>query len=271
MFGWKVMKVSQKKSSKPFFTIITCTLNSGEFLQDNINSLRKQENQDFEHIFVDGLSSDQTGRLINRYRKVSQTQVKLISAQPCGVANAFNLGIAKASGKYLIFLNSDDFLFDKKALIRAKKFLTDNGEPDWVYGKIQTIDHNGKPIGVFPRHLFFQTALPWLLTIINYIPHQAVFIKKSVFDTFGKYDENLKICMDYDYWLRIRKKTSWMHYPQIISKYRVHTDSLTYRSENLKLLRSERQMIQEKYVGKTLAAAWKLAHKAVRAVFGVKA
>jgi glycosyltransferase involved in cell wall biosynthesis len=79
---------------KPFFSIITATLNSEKFLRDNIESVKKQTFQDFEHIFIDGFSNDATVEIIKEYqRERGESKVKIFQYPPKGVTDAFNKGI----------------------------------------------------------------------------------------------------------------------------------------------------------------------------------
>jgi glycosyltransferase involved in cell wall biosynthesis len=101
---------------KNFFSIITCTHNSSLFLQKNIESLKKQNLRDFEHIFIDGFSTDRTVDIIKKYQAEYPNQVKLFQFKPEGISKAMNQGIKNSSGEYLLHLHSDDFLFDENVL-----------------------------------------------------------------------------------------------------------------------------------------------------------
>lgn len=87
---------------RPFFSIITCTYNSEKFLQENIDSVKSQTFKDYEHIFIDGYSTDDTNKIINKYILIDRRS-KIFKYPPKGISNAFNLGIKKSLGKYLFF------------------------------------------------------------------------------------------------------------------------------------------------------------------------
>ena len=151
-----------------------------------------------------------------------------------------NQGIKKAKGRYLIHLHADDYLFDINVLQDTYDYLLSNPRLDWIYGQIQTIEKNAKPIGIYPRHKLLQIASPTLLKYTNFIPHQAVFIKKEVFKKFGLFNEKLSSKMDLDYWLKIKNKTTWQFYPKVISNFTIHSSaqssSKKFLTENLKNL-----------------------------------
>jgi glycosyltransferase involved in cell wall biosynthesis len=211
--------------SKPFFSIITCTFNSGKFIKKNIQSVSSQSFNNYEHIFIDGNSTDNTLNLINACSKSKPESTKLFKYPPKGISDALNKGIEHANGKYLIHLNSDDSFFDKNVLHDVYIFLKKKKWPDWIYGKANTIEVDGTSVGIFPNRWFFKLSWGYLMKFIPFIPHQAVFIKKTVFNKFGLFDETLKTKMDPDLWMRIKNKTRWIFYDRIICNYMIRPGS----------------------------------------------
>ena len=96
-----------------------------------------------------------------------KNKVKIIIYLKKGVSSAFNKGIENATGKYLIFLNSDDYFYDNKVLKDSYDFLTANENLDWIYGKINTVEVNDKSTGVFPTKKIFQISSRFLLKFIR--------------------------------------------------------------------------------------------------------
>jgi len=117
-------------------SIITCTYNSAEYLQECIDSVIAQ-NLDptiFEHIFIDGESSDSTLSLIETYQKQYPTWNIYVETRPKkGIYNAFNEGIKKSTGEYIMFLNSDDFLIPS-ILDPYLQYIKKTGEKDIYFG-----------------------------------------------------------------------------------------------------------------------------------------
>lgn len=226
---------SQKK--EPFFTIITCTYNSERFIRNNLSSVKRQVYKNFEQVFVDGNSTDKTIIYLRKYKNTSDFPVRIIQAEPKGISYSFNVGIENSKGKYLYFLNSDDELYDRLVLKDVSDNLEDAHNLDWLYAKIMVKDEKGLILGTFPNYKILQLASPLILKFVNFIPHQATFVKKDVFEKYGKFDENLKSSMDTDLWLRIANRTNWVFYDRIIANYLVRkgaqTSDLTYRSENI--------------------------------------
>jgi glycosyltransferase involved in cell wall biosynthesis len=231
--------VVSTKSVKPFFSIITCTKNSQAYFPACLTSLSSQTFSDYEHLVIDGHSTDATLKLVKK------TDAKVISSPPRGISAAMNEGVKHARGKYLYFLHSDDQLADAHVLERVHTFLVEHPNLDWAYGQIAEVDHGDHQVGIFPTRRLFQHPHPWLLWFYNYIPHQGVFMKKSVFDQYGLFDEHYQICMDYEYWLRIARTTRWDYLPLPIARYRVHSTAV---SSNKSLAHHEKFKLQYSYV-----------------------
>lgn len=235
------------QKNKPFFSIISCTKNREKFLPEMLASVSEQTFRDFEHIFIDGYSSDSTPKLISAYMKKINVSSQMFRQKPAGVSAAMNEGWKKAGGKYIIFLHDDDKFYSYDVLEQAHRILKLNPDVDLLYGKIKAIDSEGKTIGTFPKNRIFYHKSSLLLHLVNYLPHQAVFLKKEVFEKYGGFNEHYKYCMDYDLWLRISDKTIWHYTDRIISNYRVHTGSLTYNPVNNYAVNNELKSIQKQH------------------------
>jgi len=233
---------------QPFFSIITCTYNSEHFIEKNLRSILNQKCQDYEQVVIDGYSKDKTVKLVNRYKNKG-LNVKVFKKIPKGISNAFNEGVKKSSGKYIFFLNSDDSFFDSKVLESVKSYLRRHQELDWIYAKINVVDDGGKKVGVFPRRNVFQTSNKLILKYFSYIPHQAVFMKKEVFNKLGSFDESLSSSMDTDLWYRLMNKTKWHFFNKIIADYTLRSDAETSSRKNRKKNILVLEKVQLRYLG----------------------
>lgn len=225
-------------NKSPLFTIITCTKNSAKYLPACLQSLSAQTFRDFEHLVVDGESTDQTLSLI------SKTST-LITLPPSGISAAMNEGIRRAHGQYLYFLHSDDALASPDVLAQVAQYLTLHPQQDWLYGQIHVVDAHDHSLGYFPRHRLFQLGSAYLLKFFNFIPHQAVFIHSRVFAHHGLFSSQYQSCMDYDYWLRIATSTRWHFFPHVIAHYRIHAQAQSSSAANVALTAHETSQIQQ--------------------------
>jgi len=185
--------------NKPFFSIITCTYNSAKYLEQNLSSVISQSFSDYEHIFVDGFSTDGTLEQIKNYN-----HGVLFQAPAKGIANAMNLGIKQARGEYLIFLNSDDYFFNNQVLeLAAKQIKRD--KYNWYYGITNLVSASGKILGTHPVKKWQQHFWYWVISLTFYMQHQSIFYAKSLFDKYGLYDEAYN-AMDFEHALRISRQ-----------------------------------------------------------------
>lgn len=232
---------------QPNLSIITCTRDSERYLPTCLGSVSKQKYLDYEHIFVDGHSSDSTLALIKNYQKKSPVNTILYQTPPKGISNAMNFAIKHSRGKYLYFLHSDDALIDSQVLAKVSRYLASNPSLDWVYGQVNVISGDNRPLGVFPRHLLLLQGYRWLLKFFNYVPHQAVFIKREIFAKHGLFNEKLKTVMDYEYYLRIMGKTNFHFIPLLVALYRVHANSQSSSRDNLNFTLNEQWAMKRRY------------------------
>ncbi|MBA2611416.1 MAG: glycosyltransferase [Bacteroidetes bacterium] len=175
----------------PVLSIITINYNNKAGLEKTILSVCSQTDANFEFIVIDGGSTDGSKEIIERYR--SKITV-CVSEKDTGIYNAQNKGIANAKGDYCFFLNSGDLLANENVIKEIKQYLT---VTDIVYGDLIIVDATGKkeelhsPEKVDAPHFMVSTL--W---------HPTAFIKRSVFEKFGAYNESLKITGDYEFFIR---------------------------------------------------------------------
>ena len=164
-------------------SIITVTKNSEKFFQETIDSLSKQTYRNFEHIVIDGSSTDNTLSII---KKNSTKITKWISEQDEGLYYAINKGLDLCSGDIIGILNSDDIYYPEALSIVNKYF--NNNNIDYLYGSVfkHKLLH-----GVYPKKIYW--------TFGFYTTHSVgFFIKKKSQHTIGHYNTKYKWSADYD-------------------------------------------------------------------------
>ena len=164
-------------------------LNNEKYLEECILSLRKQKYNNYEHIIVDGLSSDKTMDIIKRYKNKIH---KIISERDNGLYDAINKGIQNASGDIIGILNSDDYFY-KDALNIVRKYFESFPDIDFLFGTVF-------------KHKILHGYKPWKIkwTFGFYTTHSVgFFIKKSSQWKVGLYNLNYKYSSDYDLFYRM--------------------------------------------------------------------
>ncbi len=175
-------------------SIITINKDNAEGLQKTLDSVACQTWHDFEHIIVDGASADNSVDIIRNYAAdVHPYPINWLSEPDTGIYNAMNKGIRLANGEYCLFLNSGDYLIDGDVL---DKVFALNFNEDVVCGNIEYKLGESLIIGCSPTEVSLRT---FIRGSINHTG--TAFIKKSAFEKWGLYDENLKIVSDWEWYL----------------------------------------------------------------------
>ncbi|WP_026839469.1 glycosyltransferase family 2 protein [Gillisia sp. JM1] len=178
---------------KPLLSIITINYNDLEGLKGTLLGVSHQTWKEFEYIVIDGGSTDGSKEFIESQNDKIDIWV---SEEDSGIYNAMNKGINAASGEYLLFLNSGDFLNNNNVLSQVAEKLIDGF--DIFYGDVQLRDNKKsekKDVLVYPEKLKFSFFCN--STII----HQAAFIKKTLFDEVFYYNEELKFVSDWEFFI----------------------------------------------------------------------
>lgn len=172
-------------------SIITVNLNNGNAIRKTLQSVIAQTHTDIEHIVIDGGSDDDSIAIIKEFEKHI---AYWISERDNGIYHGMNKGIKRATGKYLLFLNSGDYLANNYVIEKAvKKFIKlENARGELIfYGNIVV---EGK-IDPAPKKINLD-----ILSSAS-LPHPASFISKTIFDQIGHYNENYKIISDWIFFL----------------------------------------------------------------------
>lgn len=173
-------------------TIITINYNNASGLRNTLDSVAAQSTMDFEHVIVDGASTDGSQQMILDYQLVAKCAVNPLSEPDSGIYNAMNKGIRMASGEYLLFLNSGDALENPDVV---KNFLSANVTADVATG-IERMP-NGRLIYA-PKDSDLSYAFFYEDTLL----HQSTFIRRDAFERYGSYREDYRIVSDWEWFFR---------------------------------------------------------------------
>ena len=175
-------------------SIVTITRNSEEFLEQTITSVIEQTYPDIEYIIVDGASDDRTLDIIRKY---DERIDRWISEPDRGIADAMNKAVDLATGDFVYFLHSDDYLESDTAISDASRHLAVNKD---IYLFSIYLEKDGKKTMYRPR------GLNWWLNFKPGVYHQSVICSRSLFNRVGLFDTDLRLGMDYDFFLRAYKQ-----------------------------------------------------------------
>lgn len=186
--------------NNPRVSIITVCFNSAKTIEDTINSVISQSYSNIEYIIIDGLSTDNTLKVINQYKDQITT---IISENDNGLYDAINKGISLASGDIIANLNSDDFYIDSNVIVdvveKFEKEKTDLLYADLYYVEEENTDKITRywKSGAYNKGLFYKGWMP---------PHPTFFVKKVVYNKYGTFNLTLKSAADYEIMLRFIHK-----------------------------------------------------------------
>ena len=179
---------------KPKISIVTIAYNCAGEIEDTIKSVISQQYDNKEYIIIDGASTDGTMDVVNKYKN----DIDVIVSEPDrGRSDAFNKGIEKATGDYIVMMNAGDLLAEDALNKFANAFV-----PGYDVIKGNTIRWNAEsgyksveyPVIKYP-------AIPWNFLVC----HQSTYISKSAYERFGGYDVGLRVAMDFELMLRFTK------------------------------------------------------------------
>lgn len=203
-------------------SVIIPTLNSAKTLASCLDSLVNQTFKNIEVLIVDGVSTDDTIKIINQYKETN-TYIKYISEPDKGIYDAMNKGIKKSVGNWLYFLGSDDTFYDDDVLLKIKTKI-DKSPHKIIYGNVLM---HGKNQWNLDNTIFNgEYDLPKML--YTNMCHQCIFYNRQVFNDFGYYDLNYKSSADQEFNLRCYANLSFEYLDIIVANFYVGGFSTTY-------------------------------------------
>jgi len=195
----------------PAISIVTPAYNCVDTIEETICSVANQRVSHFEHIIIDGGSTDGTVEILKRYPHLTW-----ISERDNGQADALNKGFRLASGELIGWLNADD-IYAPGALPRVTDLFARSADVAMIHGDMTWIDAKGSFVRqVSGRELKMPDAL-----LSNPVNQQSAFVRRSVFDQVGYLRTDLHYAMDYEFWLRIGDKRATCYVPETWASFRM--------------------------------------------------
>lgn len=229
-----------KKAKGPMtnykISIITVNYNDKTGLEKTIKSVTNQSFKDFEFIVIDGDSTDGSKELLKENPTIFTAW---LSEPDKGIYHAMNKGIRIASGSYLLFLNSGDYLHNDEVLEKVNQEI--GGEYAIYYGDIIYDEITRQTKRTFPKRLTFGFFYEQNLS------HQASFIKNDLFEQFFYYNEDYKIVSDWEFFIYTicKENVSYKHLDFVVTNY--DATGISSNTNNHKMMNEEREATLEKY------------------------
>jgi glycosyltransferase involved in cell wall biosynthesis len=220
-------------------SIVTVVFNGEKFLEQTIQSVLNQTHKNIEYIIIDGGSTDKTIDIIKKYQ---DRLAYWVSEKDCGIYDAMNKGILKATGELVGIINSDDFYSDNTSIENIVMAYQNNDAPDVMYGKMKFFN---------PETNQYKIIYPSILTLKSdmTLNHPTCFLKTELYKS-KMFDINFKICADYDLILFFYTNGKKLLY---VDKM-ITTMRIGGASDNFKLSTKEVFKVQKKYFSTFLAS-----------------
>lgn len=200
----------------PLVTIITPSYQQAAFLEQTIRSVLDQDYPNLEYMVIDGGSTDGSVEIIQRY---ADRLAWWVSERDHGQAEAIDKGFARARGKYVAWVNSDDF-YQPGAIRAAVAELEAHPEVGLVFGDVQVVDRDERTLNVLRYG-------PWDLSHLmtfHIIGQPAVFLRRSVLEQAGPLEKSYHFLLDHQLWLRVGLHAEIRYVPQLWAGAHYHED-----------------------------------------------
>jgi glycosyltransferase involved in cell wall biosynthesis len=220
------------------FSIVTPSFNQGRFIRDCVESVRAQTGVEWEHIVTDAGSTDETIPILKEYPHLTW-----ISEPDKGMSDGINKGFLRATGDWVMWLNTDDYLLPG-ALARVAEHAAKDPKADVTYGECLFVDEAKR---VLRRRLDHRFDFRVLLFYGCFVQSTATFLRRSIVTAGHLLDIRYKVCMDFEYYLRLSHlgyKFSFL--PEALAAFRWHGVNTSTRLVERRL--QERVEIQRHFL-----------------------
>ncbi len=225
-------------TSDLFVSIVIPAYNCAEYVEETFNSIKAQTHSNWEVIFVDDGSIDQTPQILEEIAK-NDSRVKVIHQTNGKQGKARNNGIRNSKGDWIAFLDADDIWPPEKLEVQLEKTLKASKEMSFTNGFICLENDMSRRDYKFGVENFIYSGNEGIESFHaqNRVPTSTVLIKKSVLESISQFPEENEIqnCEDYLLWTTLLSKgVDLMGISEPLLFYRVHSESST--GQELKLL-----------------------------------
>ena len=210
-------------------SVVTATLNRRDYLPRCLESVAAQDYADKEHVIIDGGSTDGAVDVLREFA-AEHPHVKWISEKDAGLSQAFNKGLALATGDAVGVLGDDDY-YRPGALTRVAEEFARHPDAGLVSGGCDQVRNDGS-LWVSLQACF--TTRDQLIQCWRYwgrpvmIPAPSTFVARRALDAVGGFDERDKYAMDYRHWIKLTEHFPVATVPETLSVFRCDEGTISF-------------------------------------------
>jgi len=213
--------------SSPVITVLMPVYNAERYIVKAVKSVLDQTYQDFEFLIINDGSTDQSVKLI---QELGDPRLRVIDTENQGVAAALYLGIKMARGLYIARMDADDESLPNRLEVE-KRCLDEHPEIAVVHGSVEYIDSEGQPVFLERDEGHSNIITKWLLNWKNVPIHSTVMMRASILKEHAlNYRIEMNRAEDFDLWNRIARVGDFMYLPDILIRYRIHSENVSNSS-----------------------------------------
>jgi glycosyltransferase involved in cell wall biosynthesis len=245
-------------------SVVVPNFNGELYLPECLDSIVAQGYPNLELIVVDGASTDRSMEIVRSYGGAVSIAV---SEPDSGQSDAINKGLRRATGEVVVYLNSDDVL-EPGCLFTVGQFFASHADTDWLAGGCRVFGATVETAILRPEgwSRLSDSLLPWNRPQRYVFPQSgACFMRRSLMEKLGPYDETLHYSMDMEYYARAAFAGSVMQItPEVLAGWRIQPDSKTMRRGTAYAFRSDEVRILRRYLQRLPAAEREMAAAELR-------
>lgn len=226
-------------------SVIIPAYNRADFIDQSIGSVLYQTHRNIELIVVDDGSLDGT------YEKIKSYGTKLIILSHEGHANrgqsaSINLGMTRATGKYIAILDSDDYWEMNKLEVQVD-YLEKHSDIGLVYSNGYAVDAQGNVLyPIYPRdHVEYNNPNKILLNCYIALPVNSL-VRREVYEHIGQFKESYRAAQDHDMLIRIAEVTKLAYISDYLWYYRRHSNSISTYGQKTRWLNGFKILMEAK-------------------------
>lgn len=215
-------------ASAPVISVVMTVYNGARYLPEAVDSILRQTVTDFEFIIIDDGSTDSTLTILRAYER-QDARIQLISRPNTGQPKALREGSNAAVGEFIARMDADDIAV-RERFDRQIRFLREYPDHVAVGCHLLLIDPDGDPLAEQKRPTTHDSISEFIMRGDGVLPHPSAMIRRSAMMAVGGYRTEFPGAEDLDLWLRLSEVGKLANVDQVLMRYRMHCQSITWQT-----------------------------------------